>query len=799
MSTLRRYVALNMGKSEGRGVRLNLRQNEPLVPLSGPLLDNWIDSLLSRVTIRSNLLGRIRFHLDFRSDEVLGDTLRRELQKLDGVRLDSFSVRTRTALVTFDPARAEALTVATALLRGIEAFATNHGECDLNHHHHDARGSSQGHGADEDCDHDHSAIATDAGIRKELFKLTATGAVLAYFVYKKLRGAPMRLAFGPISDVKAILTIATGYPIFRSGVDSLRNKGKATDDTLITIAVIATLLMGESLTGLSVVWLINLGKLLEAITLKRSRTAIKELMDIAPLDAWLVTGSGASPKRVAVETLEKGQIMRIFAGEKVPLDGTIIDGEALVREAFLTGEAMPTRKQPGAEVYAGSLLESGQIDVRVRNLVTETVVARMIDAIENVRANKAPIEKVGNRFAAKFIPISIGISVVTLVLTGDLRRAITMLVIACPCAAGLATPTAVSASIGQAARRGILIKGGTHVEAASHIDTVVFDKTGTLTAGHPTVQEFISARPTPVLSYYQCLAFAAAAETHSTHPLAQCLINEAKKENLELAAVRDFTTIPGKGIAVVLEGGQNIHVGSKAYMRQIQVQVPSHLSHMALAEKFLGDSLVYLAREDEFLGVFVVQDQIRSEAAATLEKIRALGVKRIILATGDQAATARYVANILGIDEVHSEMLPADKLKLVESLKQSGHKIAMVGDGVNDAQALSAADLSIAMGAGRCDVAIETADITLARDDLQLLAETLDISQRTLRTIHQNLFFSVGINALGVGYGALGKLSPFAGAIVHNASTIAVILNSFKLGRDVAKANPLTLLKEIKI
>ena len=767
-----------------------------LAPANGPQGD-WIASLLSKVSIRSMSRGRMRFHLNFRADEVLSDTMRRELQRIDGVKLDSFSVRTRTALVTFDPTKTTSLQITTALLRAVRLFATNHGECDLDHHHHSSLRSNHAH--DEDCDHDHSATATDAGIRKELIKLTLTGGVLGYFVYRRLRGAPIALAFGPLTDVKAILTIITGYPIFKSGVDAVQKKGKATDDTLITIAVIATLLMGESLTGLSVVWLINLGKLLEAITLKRSRTAIKELMDITPLDAWLVIDQQQSPKKVAVDTLQKGQILRVFGGEKVPLDGTIVAGHGLLREAFLTGEAMPRQKSLDDEVYAGSLLEEGQIDVRVRNMITETVVARMIDAIENVRANKAPIEKVGNRFAAKFIPISIGIAGATLILTGDLRRAITMLVIACPCAAGLATPTAVSASIGQAARRGILIKGGTHVEAAAHIDVVIFDKTGTLTAGIPTVQEFIPHADATGLSQDECLALTAAAEVHSTHPLGRCLLSAARQKQLPLRAVRDFSAISGMGVAVVLDDSEQVHVGSEAFMKSLSISVPSELAHQTLSSRYLGDSLVYVARDHQFLGVFVVQDQIRSEAAATLRQLKTLGVARMILATGDQVSTANYVAGILGITEVHAGLLPGDKLRLVEQLKGAGHRVAMVGDGMNDAQALSAADLSIAMGAGRCDVAIETADITLARDDLQLLAETLDISKLTLKTIHQNFFFSVGINAMGVGFGALGKMSPFAGAIVHNASTIAVILNSFKLGREVAKANPLTVLKEIKL
>jgi cation-transporting P-type ATPase C len=755
----------------------------------------WIDRLLDAVSVRFATAGRIRFHLAFKADEVLADSIRREVQKLDTAKLESFSVRTRNVLITFDPGKISEIEVTTALLKGIKEFARLHGECDLEHHHH---GSFGGHSHDgEKCDHDHSATATDAGIRKELLKLVATGGVLGYFVYRKLKGNPVAFAGNPLLDVAALVTVISGYSIFRAGVDSVQKQRKATDDTLISIAVIATLLMGESITGLSVVWLINLGRLLEAITLKRSRTAIKDLMDIAPPEGWLVTkrGEKETVKRVPVEKIKKGQVLRVFQDEKVPLDGKVLDGRALVKEAFLTGESIPREKSPGESVYAGSLVAQGSVDIEVTNLVHDTVVARMIDAIENVRYKKAPIEKIGNRFASKFVPISIGLAAVTLLVTGDLRRAITMLVIACPCAAGLATPTAVSASIGQAARRGILIKGGTHVEMAAKIDTMIFDKTGTLTLGEPHLTHFLPAGPGKKMGEEMCLQLAASAEQYTTHPLGLALVKEAKARGLELLPVRTHKVHPGLGVSASL-ADKSIHIGNRHFMDQCGIKGDLGVDGAGFAT---GESLLFFAVDGKLCGLFTVRDKLRPEAHEALRRLKGLGVKRIVLASGDQRATAEHIAKELGIREVHAELLPADKLALVAKLKASGARVAMVGDGINDAQALTEAHLSIAMGGGHCDIAIETADVTLAKNDLLLLADTLDISQRTLRTIYQNFVAAVGINSGGLVISTFGRLTPFSAAIVHNASTIVVVLNSLRLGREVASSSILKILKEVKV
>jgi len=768
-------------------------EDEAVQPVSPS--HTWIDHLYERVNVASSSKGRIRFHLDFQGDEILLDSLRRELQRLATVRLASYSVRTGNALVTFDPQAVNEVEITVALLKGVREFARMHGDCDLAHHFHSRRGKAgEGHDHEEECDHEHPV--TDAGIRKELFKLVATGGALGYFIYKRVK-SPVTVAESPLS-LATFITIASGYPIFRDGMNSVRKKGKATDDTLIGIAVAASLLLGESLTGLSVVWLIQLGRILELITLKRSRTAVKELMDLTPTEAWLVDKNAEAPKRIAVEDAEKGQTLRVFHGEKVALDGKIVRGKGLMKESFLTGEAVPKEKSVGDIVYAGSILEAGEIDIEVTNLAHDTVVATMIDAIENLRDNKAPIEKVGAKFASKFVPISIGISVVTLLVTRDIRRAITMLVIACPCAAGLATPTAVSASIGQIARKGVLIKGGAHLETAARVDTILFDKTGTLTLGRPVFHDFVATELGEKLGVEECLRLAASAEQHTTHPLGQVLVSEAKLKKLSFSALDEYVLHEGLGISALVDK-KTIAVGNQRFMTAQEVKVTKTAENKALETVQAGSSLLYLAIDGKLAGVFVVEDQVRPDVEATLERLKKMGVKRILMATGDQRATAEHIAKKVGITEVHAELLPSGKLELVQKLKKEGHKVAMMGDGVNDAQALAEADLSIAMGASRCDVAIETADVTIAREDFQLVGELFDVSRKTLKTIYQNFIAAVGINAGGMVYSATGQLSPFSAAIVHNASTLAVVVNSLRLGRTVAGDNPLKVLREVTI
>jgi manganese/zinc-transporting P-type ATPase C len=764
----------------------------PRLPAALPPLDE----LLLRVTVRFYVPGRIRFHLDFPGDAFLRDAMRRELQRHGAVRLESYSSRTRTVLVTYHPERTRPDEVAESLLRGVKEFHRIHGECDLRDHRHAifagarrAQHEEHEHEAHDHHGHEHDPhLGTDEGVRKEAVKLTIAGALLGYFVYRKLKAPARPASASPLTDLAALVTVITGYPILRAGARSV-SRGKPSDDTLISIAVLATLLLRESVTGLSVIWLIQLGRLLEAVTLKRSRLAIADLMDMAPPEAWklLPPEPGAAKPRlvqVRVEQLDKHDHVRVFHFEKIPLDGKVVAGEALVQESFITGEALPRVKRAGDTVYAGSLVEKGEIEVQVTSVVHETLVARMVASVQSTQERRAPIERIGARFASRFVPVSLGLAGATLLLTRDWYKAVTMLVIACPCAAGLATPTAVSASIAGAARKGILIKGGVHLEKAARIDALVLDKTGTLTAGSPAVTDLQRANDT--LPTDQLLRAVASVERHATHPLALALVNEARQRGLPLTDIDGYVPHPGLGVEGRVDG-RHVHVGSEAFMRALAIPIPDALAVPPAAEVRGARSLVYAAIDGRLEAVLTIEDAIRSEAAPAIAALRAFGIRRVVLASGDRVEPARHVASALGVDEVHADLLPQGKLDLVDALRRQGHRVAMVGDGINDAQALAHADVSIAMGEGRCDLAIETADVTLARNDLRLVPETLRIARTSLRTIYENFAASIGVNVIGLGFGAVGRLSPFAAAIVHNLSTIAVVINSFALTRKIGR------------
>jgi heavy metal translocating P-type ATPase len=747
---------------------------------------NWIDHLVSRVTIKSLNKGRVRFLLNFQGDEILNDFLRREVHKISGSVFKGYSTRTKTCLISFDPTETSTEKVSIGVLKAVKEFARIHGECDVGESHPAAH--HYGHSHDHDkCGHDHSHLATEAAIKKEIFKLGLTGSALVYFLVKRVRlgaGLPVPPA---ITLAASILTVLKGYPIFKDGARTLKPGKKLTDDSLISIAVLATLVMKESLTGLSVVWLINLGRLFETMTINRSRAAIKDLLDLAPDDAWLIPDdlkSAGLPEKVLVEKISKGQVIRVFASERVPLDGKIVKGTAAIQESYLTGEPIAKEKSVSDFVYAGSMVESGEIDIEVENLATETVMAKMIHSVESLRENKAPIEKFGTKFASKFVPISLGTSGLVYLFTRDWQRAVTALVIACPCAAGLATPTAVSASIGKAAKKGILIKGGVHLETAAKIDTAVFDKTGTLTTGYPTVVEQIFKGEKDKGT--EILQLAASAEQHTTHPLGRVIVNLAKDNKIDLIKAEDYELYPGLGIEANING-KSVICGNLKLIEQKNIKISAFFQKEIEKSNQSVQSAVFVAISGSLTAIYLLEDEIKPEAKEVLQKLRDMGINNIHLVSGDRLPVVEAVAKELGITHFEAEVLPGNKHEYVKRLQQQGFKVAMVGDGVNDAQALVGADLSLAMASSRCDLAIEAADITLARDDLFLIPESIEISKKTLKTIKTNFIASIGINGVGLVMGAGGKLNLFTAAIVHNLSTIAVVLNSFRLGQNINK------------
>jgi cation-transporting P-type ATPase C len=441
---------------------------------------------------------------------------------------------------------------------------------------------------------------------------------------------------------------------------------------------------------------------------------------------------------------------------------------------------MPVFRNPGDTVYAGTIVLAGAIRIRVARVGADTVVGRLIQRVEEAQELRAPIQTVGERFSARFVPLSFLLAAGVFLVTRDLRRAVTMLLIACPCAAGMATPTAVSAAIGNGVRRGVLIKGGTYLEAAATLDTVVFDKTGTLTVGVPNVERVAALHEEYTAD--QVLSLAANGELHSQHPLALAVLHHAQARQLVIPSHDACQILVGRGIRADWVGNR-VLVGSRRLLEEFAVPVTAEAEALHAQYAAAGEAVMYVAHQDRLAGVIGVRDTIRPEATAALRELRKAGVKRLLMLTGDGEEAARAVAQAVGLDEWRAHLLPEQKYTLIRQLKARGYRVAMVGDGINDAPALALADVGIAMGTAGSDVAIEAADIALAADDIRRVATTVRLSRQTLHLIRQNYAIALGVNTGGILVGALGMLNPFVAAILHNLSTLLVVLNSARLMR----------------
>jgi cation-transporting P-type ATPase C len=431
------------------------------------------------------------------------------------------------------------------------------------------------------------------------------------------------------------------------------------------------------------------------------------------------------------------------------------------------------------QVFKGTVVLAGRIRVRVELVGADTAVGRLIERVEQAQESRAPIQTIGDRFSRRFVPASFALAGIVLLVTGDLRRALTMLLVACPCASGLATPTAVSASIGNGARRGVLIKGGPPLEIAAHVDAIVFDKTGTLTTGTPTVAHVIATdhdKYTPE----QVLSIAANAELHSEHPLGLAVVGHARDRELVVAVHDECRIFVGRGVHADWEGDR-ILVGSASLLVGFGVRIPTAVAQRFARHTADAETVMYVVHNEEVIGLIGVLDQVRPEAAQALADLRFLGVKRLRMLTGDGEEAAAAVARAVGVTEWRSRMLPDQKYEAIQMLRSTGHTVAMVGDGINDAPALALADVGIAMGTAGSDVAIEAADIALASDNLRRLGTTMRLSQRTIGIIRQNYTLALGVNAGGVVLGALGLLNPLFAAVLHNLSTLLVVGNSARL------------------
>lgn len=571
------------------------------------------------------------------------------------------------------------------------------------------------------------------------------------------------------------MLVGGGFITYGTVIATLETR-RVTAGVLVVIALIGTAFVGEYLAGAVVALMMIGGEFLEELTLEKTRNAVRELVRLVP-DSARVLRDGAWVD-TPVERLRPGDRVLVRPGERIPVDGKVHEGHAAVNQATLTGESMPVDKGPGDPVFVGTLNESGAIEIVAEKVGEETALGRIIQVVYEAQERKGGTQRIADRFATYFTPIILAICVAVWFGTGDLMRVMSVLVIACPCALVLATPTAVVAAVGNAAKRGVMIKGGVVLEVAGKIDTLLLDKTGTLTHGRP---EVVAVAAFGGATEDQVIGLAAAAEEWSEHPIARAILSQARAHSLTWSRADNFTQVFGMGVHATLDG-EVLRVGNRRLLQQADLTDVTAGEQFLKAQEEQGRTALLVARGARVVGGIAVADTLRPDAAVAVQRIRDAGVQRVIMLTGDNEATARAIATQVGITEFRANLLPEEKLQVVEELKREGRTVAMVGDGVNDAPALMTADVGVAMGAVGTDVAFESAGIALMGDDLKMLSGILSLSRRTLNIIKQNIWlFAVVVNVVGIALASSGYLSPIAAAVVHNISSVFVVLNSARL------------------
>ena len=569
--------------------------------------------------------------------------------------------------------------------------------------------------------------------------------------------------------------LAAGTPILRtcalSGIERRVNV-----EILVGLAILASLWAGEFHAAAVVAVMLLGGGVLEQVTVARARRSLSGLLVNLPQTARV--RRGAVEVEVPVSELKPGDRVITRPGGRLAADGVVVAGESAVDESPITGESAPLDKAAGDRVFAGTINQSGMLEVEVRKAGNDTTLARILRLVEEAQASQAPVQRAADKAAQWYVPAALITAAVVWALTRDITRAITVLIVFCPCALVLATPTAIAASIGKAARRVILVKGGQFAETVGQIHIVAFDKTGTLTLGRPAVAQVALLDS---LDSGGLLQLAASAERFSEHPLGAAIRRAAEDQKLPLLEPSGFRSHAGCGVEAVV-GGQTVRVGRAAWLARQGVALDPEGQRRAAALEAAGHTVLVAARDGRPAGLIALRDVLRPEAKAALARLRGQNL-RLAMLTGDNPLAAQAIAAEAGIDEVHASLLPEDKLRLVRQWQAQGLRVAFVGDGVNDAPALAAADIGIAMGAAGTDVALETSDIAFLSDDLAKMPEVVELSRRTLRVIRQNILFSVGLNIVSVAGAGLAWISPIGGAVVHEAGALAVILNAIRLLR----------------
>ena len=593
------------------------------------------------------------------------------------------------------------------------------------------------------------------GIKKDIVFLSVSGLALIVSIFDLLP-----LPF----DAAWVAIILCGIPILTEAVIGLVTAFDVKADVLVSLALIASVCIGEDFAAGEVAFIMQLGALLEDLTVAKARAGIEKLVRLTPQTARVI--SGGVEKIIPAGQVRVGDIIRVLPGEAVAVDGIILSGQTSVNQAVMTGESLPVDKAAGDAVFSGTVNQFGAFEMRATKVGKDSSIQRMIRLVQSADAGKAKIVGLADKWATWIVGIALTAAVLTWFLSGEIIRAVTILVVFCPCALVLATPTAIMAAIGNATKHGFLVREGDALERLAKVSQVTFDKTGTLTYGVPEVTAVESVSD---FSREEIYAFAAAAEQMSEHPLGKAVVRCYGKKP---GGCRDFQMRPGEGVTAKV-GDRQIKAGNLRLISGHEAIIPAGV------EKYLkeGSTVIYLAVDDVPAGYLVLSDTVRKESGQMVEDLGRLGVQPVLL-TGDNQNAAEAIAGQLRIGEVHANCLPEDKLNYIDRYQKNGGAVCMIGDGINDAPALKKADVGIAMGGMGSDIAMDAADVVLVEDEIKELPHLISLSKRMMSTIKLNLTFSMGLNFLAIALAITGLLGPVIGALVHNAGSVLVILNS---------------------
>ena len=619
-------------------------------------------------------------------------------------------------------------------------------------------------------------------------KIITTAGLLGYNLFFKSKQEVVATGIRRFLNYNTLSTLALAMPVLKNGINSLVKNKRPNADTLSSSAIISSILLGKESAALTIMFLEEVSELLTVYTMEKTRGAIKDMLSVGESYVWKEI-SEDNVKRVPIEEIQKDDIIVVQTGEKISVDGKIVKGEALIDQSSITGEYMPLKKAEGETVYAGTIVKNGNISILAEKVGDDRTVSRIIKLVEDANFNKADIQNYADTFSAQLIPLNFILAGIVYASTRSITKAMSMLVIDYSCGIRLSTAVAFSAAINTAAKNGILVKGSNFIEELSKAETVIFDKTGTITEGKPKVQSIEVFDNS--MSENEMIGLAGAAEEQSSHPLATAIMTEIKDRGIEIPKHSKIKTVVSRGVETKVGKGKEakvIRVGSKKYMLENNVNLTAAID----AERGIisrGEIGLYIAQDDKIIGLIGVSDPPRENIKKAINRLRNYGVDDIVLLTGDLRQQAETIASRMSIDRYESELLPEDKAKNILKFQSKGSNVIMIGDGVNDAPALSYANVGVALGSTRTDVAMEAADITITQDNPLLVPGIIGLSKNTVKTIKENFAMVIGLNTFALVLGATGILAPIYASVLHNSTTILVVLNSLKLLKYDIKTN----------